>query len=87
AFRAFWPELDIVITASSQRLDTGELFWQTHLYRLDGEALATVEGSTLVTLVRFEVGSDNISPTQELLAVSSNVSPLTTELYRIRMGE
>ena len=87
AFRAFWPELDIVITASSQRLDTGELFWQTHLYRLDGEALATVEGSTLVTLVRFEVGSDNISPNQELLAVSSNVSPLTTELYRIRMGE
>ncbi len=76
AFRAFWPELDIVITASSQRLETGELFVQTHLYNLDGEALATVEGDF-----------GGISPTQERLAVSSNVSPRTTELYRIRMGE
>ena len=72
----FWPESEIVITSSSQQLDNGPLLIQTHLYSLDGKALATVEGSF-----------GGISPNQGLLAVSPNDSPRTTELYRVQMGE
>lgn len=76
ATETFLPDSGIVITSTSQQPDIGPPLNETHLHSPEGRLLATVEGSF-----------DGISPDHELLAVSSNDSRQTTDLYRILIGE